>query len=380
MTIRVAFDVGEINIRHGGVAPYASRLIEMFEHSPLDEDIELTIVNAPVPLLTKSQRLINLATRPARLFSIGGKGNRSPVAFRSMNEFWRSFDIYHSPSQVVRSFKNRFVVTMHDVQELHFPEYFSSQDREHRAIHHRRVIESANAIVVSFDHVRRDITRLFDVQDERVRVVDLPLEQCQLPELSASDQERIAAEMGDLDSYILYPAQTWPHKNHLVLLESLAAAKSSGCRLNLICTGHLNEYYQNIIAPKVEQLHLHDSVKFLGVVSLDKLNYLYRQARGVVIPTKYEAGSFPLIESMMLGVPVICARTTSLPSTIGEDRFVFDHDDINTLAAMLHKIEGDEEFRKANRLNSLRQVERWKGRNVADQYASLWKWVANMNP
>ena len=73
---------------------------------------------------------------------------------------------------------------------------------------------------------------------------------------------------------------------------------------------------------------------------------------GVIIPTLYEAGSFPLMESILLNVPVICSNVTSLPETIGNDKFVFAPYDIDDISKKLIQFWNDEEFRKGN----LRQI------------------------
>ena len=40
------------------------------------------------------------------------------------------------------------------------------------------------------------------------------------------------------DTYALYPAVTWPHKNHLRLLDALAMLRDErGVKIHLVCTG-----------------------------------------------------------------------------------------------------------------------------------------------
>jgi glycosyltransferase involved in cell wall biosynthesis len=85
------------------------------------------------------------------------------------------------------------------------------------------------------------------------------------------------------------------------------------------------------------------------------LLWLYRNAALVVIPTEYEAGSYPLLEAMMLGAPVICSNVTSLPDAIEDKRFVFDPYDENALAALIQSMLANEPLRADNIANGLRQ-------------------------
>lgn len=375
MTIRVAFDTGDLSLKHGGITPYATRLIRAFEQYELPDDIDLTIVSKDPPLMSKAERWVDSMQWPLRQVGLRDS-TKTPTKYRSMRQFWRSFDLYHSSNQVTRTKKLPQIVTMHDVQELHFPQYFSSAERESRAIHHRRVIESAAAVVVSFEHVREDLLTFFDVEPQRVRVIDLPLQQSQLPELSASQLVELTSRIGPSQPYFLYPAQTWPHKNHLRLLEAFAIVQERCPDTRLVCTGFCNEFFEQSIRPRIASLGLDRVVEFRGIVPNDELNYFYRHARGVVVPTRYEAGSFPLIEAMLVEAPVICSDTTSLPKTIGNRQFVFHVDDVDTMADMMLKIHLDEHFRAANIQNSRSRTRQWMSRNVTDQYLDLWRFAA----
>ena len=66
------------------------------------------------------------------------------------------------------------------------------------------------------------------------------------------------------------------------------------------------------------------------------------------MPTLYEAGSFPLMESILMGIPVVCSNVTSLPETIGDNQFVFDPNNINDIAEKIIKIWDDENYRADN--------------------------------
>ena len=79
---------------------------------------------------------------------------------------------------------------------------------------------------------------------------------------------------------------------------------------------------------------------------------MYKKAHGVVIPTKYEAGSFPLIESIFLQIPVICSNVTSLPETIGNSDFTFDPRNENEIIDKLEKIYFDSSYRSASQMNA----------------------------
>ena len=72
---------------------------------------------------------------------------------------------------------------------------------------------------------------------------------------------------------------------------------------------------------------------------------------------RYEAGSFPDIEAMMLGAPVICSQTTSLPETIGDLRFTFDANSPLEIARSIRQVLTNEQFRIQNIENGTQRIQ-----------------------
>jgi glycosyltransferase involved in cell wall biosynthesis len=127
--------------------------------------------------------------------------------------------------------------------------------------------------------------------------------------------------------------------------------------INLVCTGDRTDYFFNALEPYIIQNELEGNVRFTGIVDDLDLYCLYRESYGVIIPTRYEAGSFPLYESIFMGIPVICSNTTSLPETIGDQRFVFDPTNIGEMSNKIYLLYSNEEYRKENISNSIRRAE-----------------------
>ena len=68
----------------------------------------------------------------------------------------------------------------------------------------------------------------------------------------------------------------------------------------------------------------------LGYVSDETLRALYELSDGLVTPTLYEAGSFPVFEAMMVGRPVACSRIPPLVEQLerdGAEAELFDPND-----------------------------------------------------
>lgn len=279
------------------------------------------------------------------------KGQNKDFRVRSyLDRICRKYkiDIVHSPTQdqpFPSATKNIF--TLHDVQELHFPEYFSPDDREYRARTWLYNIRHADKIVVSYQHVKDDILKYFSADDDLTEVILLNMENLWFSNFKVDD--RIDTKhLHGFDDFIFYAANTWQHKNHERLLLSLAQIKEEkNIVVNLVCVGHQNEHYETL-KDRVNDLQLTNQVKFLGIVEEQILYSIYQQCTAVVIPTTYEAGSFPLMESIFMKIPVICSNVTSLPETIGKSEFTFDPFNVREMSDLIVKIWSDESFRQAN--------------------------------
>lgn len=261
------------------------------------------------------------------------------------------------------------ITTMHDVQEFHFPEFFTASERLHRAINNFKSVSESDHIIVSFEHIKKDLLKYYSVPAEKISVCPPPFSNDWFAAKKETDWLILEKKYSVLKKYILYPAATWTHKNHITLIEALSEVKEHIPEINLVCTGNKTEYYSTI-EKKLRELKLESSVKFLGIVPEEDLIGLYKNTELVVIPTLYEAGSGPLYEAMRYEVPVICANTTSLPETIADERFIFDPHDKILLSKLIIKMLSDEKLIKENITNSrTRMTELSK----YDYFENFWK-------
>lgn len=255
------------------------------------------------------------------------------------------------------------ITTMHDVQELHYPAFFTSDQRMHRAVHHKNAIDQSDAVIVSFNHVKEDIIKFFAKPENQVHVCLLDMQSLWFEKFSK--KKLVPLEIYNLPShYILYPAATWEHKNHLKLIETIFYLKNKkNIIINVVCTSTKTNFYDTI-QKKIEDLGIQQQFKFLGIVPDNVLFALYCNTTAVVIPTLYEAGSFPLIEAILTQIPVVCSNVTSLPETIGNAEFIFDPNNILDMSEKISKIMYDKDYRERNIQNSITMTEKIKSNNA----------------
>jgi glycosyltransferase involved in cell wall biosynthesis len=269
-------------------------------------------------------------------------------------------DLIHLPIQNMQLYHWRIpsLISLHDLQHKYFPDFFSKQALYLRELHFKKSMADCDQIIVSFNHVKEDILKFYNIIPEKITVTSLGAEN-RFQNLETIGKKELLNHFNIPETYLFYPAQTWKHKNHLALLKALILIKEeSGKEIHLVCSGRKSEYF-NVLKDFISENNLDSQVSFPGFISNQELYSLYKYASLVVIPTLYEAGSFPLFEAMSVGCPVICSNVTSLPETIGDIQFTFDPNSSTELAAEIQEMLSNEKFRDLNIINSKNQIKKF---------------------
>ncbi|MEE9450877.1 MAG: glycosyltransferase family 1 protein [Ignavibacteriaceae bacterium] len=266
-------------------------------------------------------------------------------------------DLLHVPQQYSPIYNSDVpvIITMHDIQEYHYPEYFTTSQKLHRKINNINAINESDHIIVSFDHIKNDLLKYFDVKESKISICPPPFADNWFTSKQETKWEELSKNYNLRKNYLLYPAATWEHKNHISLVKVLKQLRDKGNDIELVCTGNKTKYFSKIESV-INELKLSPQIHFLGIVPEADLIGLYKNSSLVVIPTLYEAGSGPLYEAMRYRVPVICSIVTSLPETMGSDEFIFNPKNVNSLSKLITRILSDEKLKKENLLNSERRM------------------------
>ena len=291
---------------------------------------------------------------------------------RFLNRY--KLDLLHIPRQHSPAYHLNYpvIVTMHDVQHFHFPEFFSPIERIHKSIRYYTTMSEASHVIVSYNHVKADLLKYFrDIRD-KVSVCAVPLDEDWVSGRPVSGIPYLKEKYNLPDQILLTPAATWEHKNHTAVLNALALLRDEGIRVFWVSTGNKTSFHAHLLQ-KVADLNLTDQVLFTGIVPDEDLVGLYHMASLTVIPTLYEAGSGPLFESMRYNTPVICSNVTSLPETIGNSEFVFNPLNYRQIADLIKLGISDSDFVARNRANSAKRIKHLENLNHTPAFIEAYK-------
>ncbi|NNE01249.1 MAG: glycosyltransferase, partial [Pirellulaceae bacterium] len=128
-------------------------------------------------------------------------------------------DLIYSPHPTALTTELPYVVTCWDLQhrmQPFFPEVSTVGWKwESREQHYNDVFRRAAAVVTGTEQGKREVTQFYGVAHDRVRVIPFTVPDA----LTSCDSESVPGLTDE--EFIVYPAQFWPHKNHITILHAL---------------------------------------------------------------------------------------------------------------------------------------------------------------
>jgi glycosyltransferase involved in cell wall biosynthesis len=321
----------------------------LFLINPGEEDWIRPYVSGPCRLLaTRRGRL----QRRARAIS-RGLAERAPrfgtrFAVRSSDGTVEraAVDLVHFPIQDAFVTDLPSIYQPHDLLHVHQPAFFSDWERERRERIYRTHCERAQMVVAMTSWGKRDLITHYRLSDEKVRVVPWGSVLWEYPTPSPADLKRLRETLFLPDGFLLYPAQTWPHKNHEMLLEALALIRRrEGLAVPLVCPGKRNRHFERIEA-RLRELGLAETTHFPGFVTPLQLRGLYELATALVFPSRFEGWGLPVCEAFSARLPVASSSATSLPDLVGDAGLLFDPDDPEEIAQSVLRLWRDPTLRR----------------------------------
>jgi glycosyltransferase involved in cell wall biosynthesis len=311
----------------------------------------------------------------AHLLSPAAKGEGGTTS-RPANFYERlGCDVVHFPFQHFEPCNVPTVFNPHDLQHLHFPEFFTEAEVARREAEYRAACRAAHTIVVASEFVRRDILSRYGLEPGKVLVI--PWAPPPAPAVGPAGVREVRGKYRLPEGpFALYPAMTWEHKNHLRLLEALALLRDrDGLRVNLICTGAQTPFWP-AIERRLSELRLAEQVRFLGMLPYEDLRAVYLAAQFVIIPTLFEAASAPLFEAWQADRPVACAAVTSLLEQAADGALLFDPLSVEGIAAAAARLATDDGLRGRLRRRGLRRLQDFSLERTARAYRAVYRRAA----
>ena len=271
-----------------------------------------------------------------------------------------------------------FAYTLHDLQEFHYPQNFSFAQRTWRRRVHNRLSRRAARVICESQYVKADIVRIFNVRNDSVVVIAAPPLRQTVAEFDSTELERVKSRLGLPNRFVFYPAQFWPHKNHLRLIDAFKQVVGHEPELKLVLTGKKRDEYE-VVMRAVEEAGLADNVQHLGYVEQADLQAIYHLAAALVMPSLFESVSIPIYEAFQAGTPVAASGILSMPEQVGDAGLLFDPFSSSSMAKSILKIVSDYELAKELGARGLKKIASMTQQGYCNQLEDLFGELLKVN-
>ncbi|HOW60313.1 MAG TPA: glycosyltransferase family 1 protein [Candidatus Moranbacteria bacterium] len=296
-----------------------------------------------------------------------------------LNKF--NLDLVHFPHfNVPFLYRKKFVVTIHDLILLQFPTF---RGTALNPIFYKikfwcykfviwSAIKKAKKVITVSNFTKKELLKYYkkDLREEKIIVTyeagnDLEKKD---KNKQVSDVE-ILKKYGIIKPYMLYVGNAYPHKN----LERMVLAFSSmnkAQKYQLALVGKMDYFYKRL-KKLIEKKNI-KNVLFLGQVSDEILDVIYKQSRAYVFPSLYEGFGIPPLEAMSWNIPVISSDHPCMKEILGDSAYFFNGQEKREIIQAMEKITTDEVLINSLIKKGLNQIGKYSWEKMATETLKIY--------
>lgn len=301
-----------------------------------------------------------------------------------MHEWFKKFDtqllIYPTVHPLSFEADVPYIMAIHDIQhriQPEFPEVSCDGEWEIREYMFRNGVKYALFILADSPVGRDDILRFYkEYGANRQKIKILPY----LPAYYLLASFRKHKKKGKSDTfhlpqkYIFYPAQFWPHKNHLRIIKALGfLKKEKNLDIAFVCcgmkTGGIREHTFNEIIEEASLLGVSGNIYYLDYVKDEMMYSLYDKAQALVMPTFFGPTNIPVLEAWAVGCPVLTSDIKGIREQAGNAALLVNPSSTEEIADGIYRLWTDENLRKKLIIKGKRKLSTY----TFSHYCQDWK-------
>jgi D-inositol-3-phosphate glycosyltransferase len=194
---------------------------------------------------------------------------------------------------------------------------------ELRIVTETESVKNCHHIITTTEREKEELIRHYGAAPGKISVIPcgVNLELFQPADKAMAKQKLGLAD----DKIVLFVGRIEPLKGVEQLLKAMPYLHNiQGIRLVIIGGDEYSRYEIEKLQKLSRELHIQDSVTFLGLIKHEQMPYFYSAADVCVIPSYYESFGLVALESLACGTPVVATDVGNLKSIIrqGETGYV----------------------------------------------------------
>lgn len=273
--------------------------------------------------------------------------------YNRFKSYWRSVrlekvlkkydvELYHGLShEIPRNNKlNRikYVVTIHDLIFLRYPENYKAFDRKIYTQKVKYACKNADVIIAISEQTKRDLIEFLKVSEEKIKVVYQACSEIFDTETDFRIQNIVKKKYNLPNKYMLSVGTIEKRKNLELVIRAMDKMHTD---IPLVVVGKKTKYVEQI-EKEIEKFGLGNKVIFLDNVDFTELPELYQSASLFLYPSVCEGFGIPILEALYSKTPVIAATGSCLEEAGGPNSIYIDPTDYLKFAIQMDKVLNDE--------------------------------------
>lgn len=226
-----------------------------------------------------------------------------------------------------------------DFQERYLPQMFSEAEIEKRKRLQSKIAESGGTVVFSSEDAKNDFQKFYPHHNCQLRLIRFA---SILPDFSQQDIGVLRKKYDLGEVYFMSPNQFWKHKNHMVVLQAIAALKPHNLDFQVAFSGGQSDprnkdYFQSL-QNYIDAQGIQRWVRFLGFIDRGEQLCLMANARAIVQPSLFEGWSTVVEDSKALNQFVLLSDLNVHKEQVSENYRLFDPHSPSELAENIKEL------------------------------------------
>jgi glycosyltransferase involved in cell wall biosynthesis len=241
-----------------------------------------------------------------------------------------------------------YIITVWDLCHRDFPEFpevRTNLEFEHRENFFKQTLPKAIAVIAESQLGRDNIIRRYAIDPERIHCIPLSPAIHSEKNYNTNYDPRSKTGVPKDEPFIFYPAQFWPHKNHILILEAISLLlKENKLKIHaFFCgsdCGNLEFILESARRLKVDHL-----VHYLGFITDEEIIGCYKNSLALIMPSYFGPTNIPPLEAFALGTPAIVANLPGIRTQVSGVGITVDPDNPDELRNSIRRLHEDCEWR-----------------------------------
>ena len=247
---------------------------------------------------------------------------------KKLQKFQIDLVIFLGPSRLLAMVGDKnFLISSWDLshrEDCEFPEVRDSRTYFKREFWIKNYYPRAMGIIVDSPESARQLSSWYGIEKDRIFIIPFS------PNPKAVKEDSKVSRTGQRNrknkvARLILPAQLWPHKGHVWLLESMRRLiENEKLNIELLIIGGDRLNMSIALEKLVFDFGLDNKVNFKGFISDQELNNFYQESDVLVFPSFFGPTNLPPLEAAAHGLSVVLAGKKSFREFYPEPFIFFD--------------------------------------------------------